>query len=167
MAPPAAGAYGACVRRESETSPGAASAQSLYAVLMKERFAPYLREAGFRGSGGRFRLPSESHWAQVGFQKSVYSDRRELRFTVNLSCVSQAEWESQRAAKPYLSEIPRPGTFYGKWVHHTRLGALVPDGGDKWWSLSPGQDPEPVVADLLHDLENYGIPWLRATSSHA
>jgi hypothetical protein len=40
------------------------SAQDLYTFLMKTDFGPALRQAGFRGSGGRFELPSATHWVQ-------------------------------------------------------------------------------------------------------
>lgn len=45
--------------------------QVVYAELMKRVFAPALREAGLKGSGGRFELPSQKYWAQLGFQKSA------------------------------------------------------------------------------------------------
>jgi hypothetical protein len=58
--------------------------QEVYAGLMKSAFSPALREARLRGSNGRFELPSDVYWAQLGFQKSMYSDGQEVRFTVNL-----------------------------------------------------------------------------------
>lgn len=144
------------------TAPDAPTAQSIYIELMKTRFAPWLRGSGLRGSDGRFELPSESHWAQLGFQKSAYSDRTEIRFTINLLAISRAEWESQRAAKPYLGTKPKPGTLYGDWAQQTRIGALIPTGEDKWWHLYPGQDLDEVTTDVIGNLGDYGIPWLKA-----
>jgi len=136
----------------------------MYADLMKQRFAPFLREAGLRGSGGRFELASETRWLLLGFQKSSYSDRDEVRFTVNLSAIRRDEWESQRVAKPYLGRKPSPGTIYGVWAEQARIGQLTPAGEDKWWRLRPGQDIEPLVADVLGDLHGYGVPWLEAAA---
>lgn len=57
-------------RPGSETDP---TPQQVYDDLMKASFAPALRGVGLKGSGGRFELPSEKYWAQLGFQKSAYS----------------------------------------------------------------------------------------------
>jgi len=85
------------------------TAQSMYADLMKQRFAPFLREAGLRGSGGRFQLGSGIALAAVGFQKSAHNDRDDVRFTINLSAIPRDEWESRRAAMPYLGAESWPG----------------------------------------------------------
>ncbi len=52
--------------------------QAVYAELMRTAFGPALREAGLRGSTGRFELPSATHWGQLGFQKSAYSVLHDL-----------------------------------------------------------------------------------------
>ena len=129
-------------RASGPAAPSETTAQSVYAELMKQRFAPFLREAGLRGSGGRFELASEARWLLLGFQKSAHSDRDHVRFTVNLLAICREEWESKRAAKPYLGSKPRPSTHYGNWAEHARIGQLTPAGEDKWWSLRPGQDFE-------------------------
>ena len=70
----------------SETDP---TPQQVYDDLMKGSFAPALRAVGLKGSGGRFELPSEEYWAQLGFQKSAFSDSTALKSTVNLSVIGQ------------------------------------------------------------------------------
>jgi hypothetical protein len=52
--------------------------------MLRDEIAPELRAAGFKGSRQSFDLPSESHWAVLGFQKSAWSDRQRVTFTVNL-----------------------------------------------------------------------------------
>ncbi|SDM65406.1 DUF4304 domain-containing protein [Allokutzneria albata] len=141
------------------------TAQDVYKELMRTRFAPWLREAGFRGSAGKFALPSESHWALLGFQRSVYSDKDEVRFTINLLCVGREQWESMRAAEPFLGERPTAAVYYGREVAQARIGALTPSGEDKWWHLRPRRDVEHVVADLFHDLGEYAVPWLRTAAA--
>lgn len=46
--------------------------------------------------------------AQLGFQKSAYSDGQESRFTVNLSVIRRDEWATRASAKPYLGQRPTP-----------------------------------------------------------
>lgn len=91
-------------------------------------FGPTLRTEGLRESGGRFEFPSQVSWAQLGFQKSEYSDGREVRFTVNLSVIRRDDWKEQMVAKPYLGERPTPNTLYGAWADQVRIGKLAPDG---------------------------------------
>jgi hypothetical protein len=128
---------------------------------MKTAFAPALRDAGLRGSSGRFELPSDVHWAQLGFQKSAYSSSGEIRFTVNLSVISRAEWARQSAAQPYSGKRPTPTVQYGPWADQRRIGQLTPSGEDKWWRIIRGADVDPVRIDALSDLMTYGVPWLQ------
>lgn len=129
---------------------------------MKSDFGPALRSAGLRGSNGRFELPSERYWAQLGFQKSAHSDRQEVRFTVNLSVIGRDEWDTQTATKPYLGERPTPNTKYGAWADQVRIGQLTPDGEDKWWRIIRGLPPTGMRDDATHDLLTYAVPWLRS-----
>jgi hypothetical protein len=139
-----------------------ASPQQVYADLMKSVFSPALREAGLRGSGGRFELPSATLWAQLGFQKSAYSDGQEVRFTVNLLSVRRDEWSAWASAEPHLGQQPSPTMHYGDWVEQTRIGHLTPQREDKWWRIVRGFAVEEVRDDAVHDLLTYAVPWLRA-----
>jgi hypothetical protein len=140
----------------SEPSP-----QEVYAGWMKESFGPALRAEGMRGSGGRFEFPSDVVWAQMGFQKSTYSDSQEVRFTVNLSAIRRDVWEEHRLEEPYLGEQPKPTFHYGAWADQVRIGTLTPEGEDKWWRIVRGAQSDLVCDDALHDLLTYGVPWLR------
>ena len=140
----------------SEPSP-----QQVYAEWMKTSFGPALRAEGMRGSGGRFEFPSDVVWAQLGFQKSTYSDAQEVRFTVNLSVIRRDVWEQQASAQPHLGERPRPTFLYGSWADQARIGTLTPEGEDKWWRIVRGADSVIVRDDAMHDLLTYGVPWLR------
>jgi hypothetical protein len=140
---------------------GAPSPQEVYGQLMKEVFGPALRDVGLRGSNGRFELPSATHWALLGFQKSTYNSDDEVRFTVNLSAIRRDEWDAQAASKPHLGKRPAPSIHYGTWANQVRIGSLTPDGEDKWWRLGRGNDVDPVAADAVTDLLTYGVPWLR------
>lgn len=138
----------------------AVPAQDLYAALISDRITPALRTEGLVGSRGRYSLRSQTHWALVSFQKSAYSDRREVQFTINLCVVRKDEWNALRVEHPYYPAKPSGSTIYGS-VRRTRIGSLVDDGSDKWWRLYDGQDVASVAADVLTDLSDVGLPWLR------
>lgn len=139
--------------------------QQIYANLMKEAFAPALRTAGLRGSGGRFELPSDEFWAQLGFQKSAYSDSNTLKFTINLSVIGRAVWAEQAAKKPYLGKKPSPLIHYGDWADQIRIGALTTSSEDLWWWLHAGDDPRPVEQEVVAMLVGLAVPWLIARAS--
>ena len=130
-------------------------------MLMKERLAPGLRALGCKGSAGRFLLPSDAFWSFIGFQKSAYSDAKEVQVTVNLSAIPRQVWQEQRDQSPHLPEKPSPSTFYGSWAPQTRIGDLLPDGEDKWWRVVADDQNAAVANDLLAGIEAYGLPWLR------
>lgn len=148
-------------RRGQRVPTGQPSAQDLYTSLMKTAFGPALRQAGFRGSSGRFELPSATHWVQVGFQKSFHSDASSVHFTVNLSVIPRDAWSAYRAARPGFGSRPSPNTRYGTSGEQTRIGLITPEGRDLWWTITPEEDPGPVRDDVLAKLFTYGIPWLK------
>lgn len=138
--------------------------QQVYADLMKTRCAPALRSVGLKGSNGRFELPSDKYWIQLGFQKSAYSDGQEVRFAVNLSVIQRARWEAAVAVKPYLGKAPSPSTRYGQIQQSVRLGQLVTGGNDHWWSIARGIDVGSLAEEVTTALLDLGVPWLVARS---
>ena len=128
---------------------------------MKQRIAPLLRANGLIGSGGRFSMKSETHWALLGFQKSVYSDRSEVRFTVNLLVVHRDKWDELAARAPHYGPNPTPTITYPAPVRCARIGQLAEDQADKWWRIYPGQDLDLLMSDLQGDLLGSALPWMR------
>lgn len=133
----------------------------MYAALIKDRVSPAMRSLGLVGSGGRYSIKSRTHWALVGFQKSAYSDRQEIRFTVNLLAVSRAAWDNLRLEKPHLGKEPSATITYGPPVFTSRIGLLTADQEDRWWQVGEGHDVDSVAQELISDVRLSGIPWLR------
>lgn len=136
-------------------------AQALYGDFIKNGVSPTLRNHGFSGSGGRYSLKSDSHWALLGFQKSWYSDKAEVRFTVNLLVVRRDVWSDLVVAHPYYGATPSAITLYGPPVRSTRIGKLVDDHEDKWWRVYAGQNMGMLRADVIANVVDAGLPWLR------
>ena len=139
-----------------------ATAQDRYGVLMREHLAPGLRSLGLKGSGGTFAIPDDLHWALVGFQRSQFSDRTHLRFTLNLTVGSKASWNEARAERSYLHDSPAPNTFYGSWIWQKRIGGLMPSGEDKWWRLDGSTDLQALADDVIGAMRDYGLPAMHA-----
>jgi hypothetical protein len=137
------------------------TAQQAYASMVKVDLSPGFWARGWSGSGGRYQLPSDSHWVLVGLQKSAYSDLDEVRFAVNLSVVSRAAWE-EIAKRPGRQAAPTPNTHPGSQGWWERLGMLAsPDHRDLWWSVSMRSDLSEVAGSVLTAFDQFGVPWLR------
>jgi hypothetical protein len=135
--------------------------QAVYEAMVKDVLSPGFRELGLKGSGGRYSWAAPGFWALLSLQKSAYSDAAEIQFTVNLLVASKAQWEAARAARPYLPERPSAGTVYGEPAVQERIGMIHRDRADKWWRLYAGVDETAVTDDVLHDVRDFAIPWLK------
>jgi hypothetical protein len=137
------------------------SAQEAFRRMMSEQVAPKLRALGFKGSGQRFTLPSESHWAILGFQRSAWGDSKKGQFTINLTVVSKEAWEASRTERPYRGAAPQPNAFEGVPAWEERIGSLIPGDLDRWWEVRGGGPTEQVAAEVLSVIEEYALPEMR------
>ena len=138
-----------------------ATAQELFADVLKSSFAPALRAAGLRGSGQSFTLPSDSHFAILGFQKSQFGDASAVKFTINVKVVPKAVWANVRAERPHFPAKPSPNTGYGTFEWHQRIGKLLPGGEDRWWLLRLGEDHSGMDAEVVSVLTDVAVPAMR------
>jgi hypothetical protein len=135
--------------------------QAIYDAMVREVLSPGFREMGLKGSGGRYSWATPTCRVLLGLQKSTYRDAVEIQFTVNLLVAHKAQWKVARAERPHLPHKPSAGTIYGEPAAQERIGLLQPDPADKWWRLYPGVDQGAVTADVLEDVRELAIPWLR------
>jgi len=129
-------------------------------VMINTHISPAVRQLGLKGSGGRYAVPSATHWMLVGFQKSAYSDQQSIRFTVNLLVVRRDVWAQQVAERPYLGVRPSASTHYGFWAPSARL-SMLRAGVDQWWTLEPITDVGQLVGEITREFVALGLPWLR------
>ena len=149
------------VRSQAGQSSLVGTAQETYDEMVREGLRPSLKALGFQGSGTTFTWPSRSHFSQLGLQKSQFSDRDALRFTVNVTIADRSSWEAARTVRPYLPKKPAPSTFYGDYIWQRRIGALMPSGEDTWWTISAGDDWRPVAEEVLGAVRTHALPELK------
>jgi len=148
-------------------------AQDAFKVMLRDEIAPALRQLGLRGSGQTFSLPSKTHWALVGFQKSDWSDSRQLRFTINLTVVSHDAWEAARSRFPEIGDHPVANGDYalpirpmpGYW--HIRIGRLLPGDRDRWWDLGTGTDVAQLATEVMTVIREHVLPAMQARLTEA
>jgi hypothetical protein len=111
-----------------------------------------------------FSIPSDDHWALIGFQKDRHSDRDAVRFTVNLKVVSHHAWDAIREGSPWRSERPSANEALsglpGAWS--TRIGFLMPAHGDYWWELRAGDPTDRLAPEVVAAVRTHALPAMRA-----
>lgn len=136
-------------------------AQDRFKAVARDRWAPALRDLGFKGSGRVFALPDERDWAMLGFQTSTASTSDVAKFTINLLVVGKDDWERARQERPWYSAKPSPNTI-ALHRYQQRLGHLT-HGRDHWWRLlGDGSNEEEVVNEVIHAIRDLAVPALRA-----
>jgi len=143
-----------------------AKIQDIFKELLKNSVAPRLRECGLKGSGQNYSIKSDSHWALIGLQKSMFSDSTGLKFTINLYVVSKAEWEATRQDRSYLPAKPTANVHWPVgWVK--RIGYLMPQGQDYWWSVDSTTNLQGLVSEVVEAICNKAVPAMQEQITNA
>jgi hypothetical protein len=140
------------------------TAQETFLTIMREQIAPGLRAVGFRGSGSVYTLLDDRVWRLLGFQRSRSSDRRRVRFTVNLTAADRVGWEAARQVEPWLGARPSGNGNYllsPDVFSFTRIGLLMPSHQDLWWDVNAEETGSRIAEEVLSVIKTYGVPWLR------
>jgi hypothetical protein len=132
------------------------SAQALFAALLRE-VAPLYREAGFRRQAGSFYRPGKACLSVVNYQKSQYSSKAEVKFTVNIGIASRRLLAFFAVPDPPPETVPEYKCHF-RW----RIGRLLGQG-DVWWSIRtgvpmPAAEQQAIARDTI-------LPWLDAHGS--
>ncbi|KAA1423171.1 DUF4304 domain-containing protein [Nocardioides antri] len=137
------------------------AAQDRFKAVVRDHWAPALRDLGLTGSGKVFCVPDDHDWAMLGFQTSTGSTAEVAKFTVNLMVVGKDDWQRAREEHPWYSAKPSPNTV-ALHRYQQRLGFLT-HGEDHWWLLlSDGSNEDAVAQEVLLALRDQAIPTLRA-----
>jgi len=136
------------------------TAQDSFKEFMKAELAPMFRDLGFKGSGQRYRYPASDHFVHVGVQKSCYSDKDEIRFTLNVQIIAIEKWAEATDQRPHFPKVPSPNTHYGVGFE-ARVGLMRPEKLDLWWNFGAGADKADLVEEVRSLLVAYVMPVIR------
>jgi hypothetical protein len=136
------------------------TAQEAFTKMLKQEVAPALRRLGFKGSGQRYELASDTHWAIVGFQKFSWSNQERIEFTLNITVAGKDEWGRAREERPYLPAKPSANTGGGVgW--RERIGNLMPENEERRWAVTTDHPTEPVAGDVVGAIRDFALPAMR------
>lgn len=125
--------------------------------MLRDNVGPGLRAEGFKGSGREYTMPSAIHWRTLGFQGSTANTAGQMKFTVNCKVVRRDLWAATYEEKRYIGVRPKPNVHVGiEWWN--RIGQLMPDRTDRWWSLNADDDSSAVAQDVLTAIRSHAIP---------
>ena len=129
--------------------------------MLRDEVAPALRRLGLKGSGDRYTVPSDTHWAVIGFQKFRWSDADCVEFTVNLIVATKEEWASAYELRPYIGKKPAANTLTGVgWWD--RIGSVMPRRGKGTWTVPSTGSTEHVAGEVVAAIRDYALPAMRA-----
>jgi hypothetical protein len=127
--------------------------QKLFNEMLSTIIRPALKQKGFTKTRQSFYYPYEGNWGMINFQKSTRSSSGEVIFTVNVGVVSNR-------ILTFLSAIDankKPGGIWDtQWWE--RLGRLLPENDDLWWTLDSRTNVDDLGQYLLENILNYALP---------
>ncbi len=128
--------------------------------MVRDIISPTVRAMGFKGSGGRYELPSDRHWALIGFQKSTAIEPNRVKFTLNVAVVQKAVWDEMRYGNDQLPARPRVainyGVIYGIPGLYRRLGHLM-GIGDRWWVIEFGLRSRSIGRQVSEAIRDHAL----------
>jgi hypothetical protein len=140
--------------------------QDTFKALLKDTIAPRLRECGLKGTGQNYSIKSDSHWALLCLQKSMFSDSNGLKFTINLFVVTKVQWDMAREEKSFLPEKPSANVHWPVgWVK--RIGFLMAKGQDHWWSVDSNTDLNSLANEVVDAICKKAVPAMQEQINNA
>ena len=108
-----------------------------------------LKPAGFKKEGGNFRLFYDNGLCKIlSFQRSMYNDRAECRFCINMGLYIQ-------------KDLQNPNLRFKEYDCSVRQrAAILAYRNDYWWCIFEGRDMEKLYAEVQAMLTNSTLPWL-------
>lgn len=113
-----------------------------------------LKPRGYAKSGSTFRLHNSDTIFIISLQSSTSSTSALAKVTLNLG-----------AHIPVLQDPQQrnPSSWSAHW--HQRIGHLLPEKEDLWWSISTAEESRSVAAEIVRCVEQFGLPALAQVST--
>ena len=128
--------------------------QSRFDKLVSETLWPLFKVRGYRKTGNNFRFYDSSGWGKiVNIQKSSFSDRNAIKFTVNTGLYlvkADTMFELAKAAS-----FLEPDCLVRK-----RIGNLNGLQKDLWYELTDLTSESELEQEVKHDFNSFIVPYL-------
>jgi hypothetical protein len=134
------------------------TAQGAYQELLRE-IRPRLRELGFQGSGGKWRLSTSDRYLCLVFTRYARGSSRVcVRFYLSAKVWTKAEWDQMRSRDPSLPKVPPPAHHNGRRFESGMFRGIP----TSFYVL--GAEGEGMADSVLGTIEWLVLPWAGVTS---
>lgn len=116
----------------------------------------YLVKLGYRRRGSLFLADGGEVVFLIDLQRSRRSTRETVVVTINLGVYSKLVAERMGA-------VAKPTIERSHW--RRRIGSLLPQPEDLWWTLRVESDVNAAVAEMSAVLDEYGLPAMSGLGS--
>ncbi|WP_394537640.1 DUF4304 domain-containing protein [Lysobacter enzymogenes] len=124
--------------------------------VIAQGLVPLLKAHGFAKSARTFHRQRDGRWHVVNVQASSGNSAGQARFTLNLGLyLPELDALAGNAA---VTDKPKE---YDCTLRE-RIGLLMPQARDHWWTLAPDTDADALAADLAQAMSAHGLPWFDA-----
>ena len=131
---------------------GSRSAQAFKELVAQ--IGDALKERAFTRYGPTFSQERGGNWGLIEFQRSQKTSADKIVFTVNLGVVSG------RLARFFSVPLEKGGRPPGtsEWHWRQRLGFLLPERQDQWWTVGDGSEVDLVCQTIREALLGLALP---------
>jgi hypothetical protein len=130
-------------------------------LVIAEAAKPILKAAGYKRSARHFHREADGLVRVVHFQASAWNDATSARFTINLH-VTCSGFHEAFTGEPFPKNPGSAAAFAEE-----RIGRVMPENRDVWWTVEPNADTKAVSAEVEKALREYGLPFLARFESKA
>ncbi|MBB2951224.1 DUF4304 domain-containing protein [Sphingobacterium sp. JUb56] len=129
--------------------------QEKFEKLIKEGFHDTLKGLGFKKKANNFYLPLEKIGHIINIQKSYYSTKDDINFTINIGIFSPEYW---LACFNFLNkEIPTFPTE-PECLIRKRIGEIK-DLPDVWYNINGLTDVDELIVEMKYNISDFILPF--------
>jgi Domain of unknown function (DUF4304) len=121
--------------------------------------AQHLSNLGFKRRQNIIYVRNQDGFGVVEFQRSLSNSSSQIKFTINVGVIIDVLLDPRVRG----NVAKRPATLYAHV--RQRLGRLLPERNEKWWTIVQSSDTEHLAAQVLQCVLNGAIPFLRDYSN--
>lgn len=129
--------------------------QKKFDRIIKESFIEILKPLGFKKKANNFYLQLEKIGHIINIQKSYYSTKDDIRFTINVGIFSPEYWLAcfnyhNKDVPAYPSEL--------ECMIRERISGMR-GLRDIWYNITPMTDIEELIAEMKYNISSFILPF--------
>ena len=129
--------------------------QEKFDIIIKESFIEILKPLGFKKKANNFYLPLEKIGHIINIQKSQYSTKDDIRFTINVGIFSPEYWLA--CFNYHNKDVPVYPTE-PECLIRKRIG-WIRGLDDTWYAVTTMTDVEELIAEMKYNISSFILPF--------